>query len=85
MDAVARTHELLGQQPGLMQNIVLEQTSGTGEFNIVTFVEWDSQESFDQAKAEMAKKFARMNFNPQNEISRLGVKADLANYRCVNG
>jgi heme-degrading monooxygenase HmoA len=36
---VRRTHELRRTLPGFLQDFVLEQSSGPGEFNVVTIVE----------------------------------------------
>jgi len=72
---VRNTHELLRTQPGSFQNFVLEQSAGPGEFNFVTFVEWESSEAIESARA------AVMAMHPQEMFARLGIKADLANYR----
>lgn len=80
LDRVRRTHAFLKAQPGFVQDFVLEQFSGPGEFNIVTTVEWASQEAFDGASAVVSARYREMNFNPQETLARLGIKADLANY-----
>ena len=81
LDRVRRTHAFLKAQPGFVQDFVLEQFSGPGEFNIVTTVEWTSQEAFDGASAAVSARYREMNFSPQETLARLGVKADLANYK----
>jgi hypothetical protein len=81
---VRRTHSLLKTQSGFVQDTVLEQVAGSGEFNFVTIVEWDSQASVDNAKAVVASMYAQSNFNPQEMFGRLSIKADLANYRQVD-
>jgi hypothetical protein len=78
---VRRTHALLKAQPGFVQDSVLEQFSGPGEFNVVTTVEWASQEAFENASAVVTARYREMNFNPQETLARLGIKADLANYK----
>ncbi len=78
---VRKTHSVLKIQPGFVRDTVLEQVAGSGEFNFVTIVEWDSQASVDNAKAAVASMFAQSGFNPQEMFGRLGIKADLANYR----
>lgn len=78
---VRKTHELLRTLPGFIQDFVLEQSSGPGEFNFVTIVEWDSAQSIENAKAAVMAMHAQTNFNPQELFARLGIKADLANYR----
>ncbi|RVC06719.1 antibiotic biosynthesis monooxygenase, partial [Mesorhizobium sp. M7A.F.Ca.CA.002.15.2.1] len=44
---VRTTHELLRLQHGFVQDFLLEQFSGPGEFNLVTIVEWESQAAVD--------------------------------------
>jgi Antibiotic biosynthesis monooxygenase len=80
LDRVRRTHAFLKAQPGFVQDSVLEQFSGPGEFNIITTVEWASQEAFEDASAVVSARYREMNFNPQETLARLGIKADLANY-----
>ncbi|RUX28763.1 antibiotic biosynthesis monooxygenase, partial [Mesorhizobium sp. M4A.F.Ca.ET.050.02.1.1] len=45
---VRMTHELLRRQEGFVQDFLLEQFSGPGEFNLVTIVEWESQAAVDK-------------------------------------
>jgi heme-degrading monooxygenase HmoA len=77
---VRPTHALLKSQPGFLQDFVLEQSSGPGEFNFVTIVEWASQEAVENARAAVVKLHREMNFNAQELFARLGIKADLAYY-----
>jgi heme-degrading monooxygenase HmoA len=80
---VQTTHELLRTLPGFVQDFVLEQSSGPGEFNMVTIVEWDSVEAIEPARAAVLAKHQEMNFNPQEMFARLGIKADLGNYKKI--
>ena len=80
---VQATHELLRTLPGFLQDFVLEQSAGPGEFNVVTIVEWDSIESIEPARAVVMARHKEMNFNPQEMFARLGIKADLGNYRQI--
>ncbi|TIT70125.1 MAG: antibiotic biosynthesis monooxygenase, partial [Mesorhizobium sp.] len=48
LSKVRTTHELLRQQQGFVQDFLLEQFSGPGEFNLVTIVEWESQAAVDK-------------------------------------
>ena len=81
LNVVKRTHAFLKTLPGLVRDAVLEQFSGSGEFNFVTIVEWENMTVFDNARQAVAAMHARHNFNPQELIVRLGIRADLANYR----
>ncbi|EHK56442.1 antibiotic biosynthesis monooxygenase family protein [Allomesorhizobium alhagi] len=77
---VATTHALLRSQDGFVRDFILEQQSGPGEFNIVTFVEWSSQDAIGPVSAAVAKLHADIGFDRQEMFSRLGVKTDIANY-----
>lgn len=80
---VRMTHELLRRQQGFVQDFLLEQFSGPGEFNLVTIVEWESQAAVDKVIPIVKAAHERIAFNPQETIARLGVKADIANYQRV--
>ena len=49
---VRATHELLRVQQGFVQDFVLEQFSGPGEFNLVTIVEWENPGGGGQCRAD---------------------------------
>jgi hypothetical protein len=66
--------------PGCQQNLVLTQTGGTGEFNVVTVVEWASAQAMDAAKAIVQKKYAEEGFDPASFMQRLEVRADMGVY-----
>jgi hypothetical protein len=78
---VRMTHELLRRQQGFVQDFLLEQFSGPGEFNLVTIVEWEGQAAVDKVVPIVKAEHARIGFNPQETITRLGVRADIANYQ----
>ncbi|TPN43314.1 antibiotic biosynthesis monooxygenase [Mesorhizobium sp. B1-1-9] len=82
---VRTTHELLRQQQGFVQDFLLEQFSGPGEFNLVTIVEWESQAAVDKVVPIVKAAQERVAFNPQETIARLGVRADIANYQRIPG
>ncbi|RTM05306.1 MAG: antibiotic biosynthesis monooxygenase [Hyphomicrobiales bacterium] len=81
---VRMTHELLRQQEGFVQDFLLEQFSGPGEFNIVTMVEWESQAAVEKVVPIVKAAHERVAFSAQETIARLGVKADIANYQRVS-
>jgi heme-degrading monooxygenase HmoA len=84
IDKVHSTHELLRTLPGFIQDNVLEQIGGPGEFNFVTIVIWDSTESIEAARKAVMAKREQNGFDPQDMYARLGIKADLANYRQID-
>ncbi|WP_192256771.1 antibiotic biosynthesis monooxygenase [Mesorhizobium caraganae] len=85
LSKVRMTHELLRQQQGFVQDFLLEQFSGPGEFNLVTIVEWESQAAVDRVVPIVKAAHERIAFNPQETIARLGVRADIANYQRIPG
>jgi heme-degrading monooxygenase HmoA len=80
---VGQTHALLRAQPGFVRDYVLEQSSGPGEFNFVTFVEWESADVVDTVRAAVSAFHESTNFDPQEMFARLDIKADVAIYRRV--
>lgn len=72
---------VLRQQEGLINSVCLEQVSGPGEFNILTYAEWESQAHIDRANAAVGAHLQETRFDPQETFMRLGVKADLGVYR----
>jgi heme-degrading monooxygenase HmoA len=84
IDKVHSTHELLRTLPGFIHDNVLEQIGGPGEFNFVTIVIWDSMESMEAARNAVMAKREETGFNPQEMFARLGIKADLANYKQID-
>lgn len=80
---LARVHDVdrqLARQPGCRQNLVLTNTDGPGEFNVVTIVEWESAQTMAQAKANMQAQYASEGFDPPAFMKRLGVRGDLSVY-----
>jgi hypothetical protein len=80
---MARVHRIdrdLATMPGCRQNLVLTQTGGPGEFNVVTVVEWASAHAMAEAKATMQARYAEEGFQPEAFMREIGVKADLALY-----
>ena len=78
------THRLLKAQPGVVRDIVLEQSSGPGRFNVVTVVEWQSRSAMEAAKAVVMAAHAKSGFNPQELFARLGTEADIADYTAID-
>jgi heme-degrading monooxygenase HmoA len=81
---VRNTHQLLRTLRGFLQDFVLEQSAGPGEFNFVTMVEWDGLASLENARAAVMAMHKETHFNPQEMFARLGIKTDLANYRPID-
>ncbi|QCI68902.1 antibiotic biosynthesis monooxygenase [Phreatobacter stygius] len=78
---VNATHAFLRRQDGFVQDYILEQRSGPGEFNFVTFVEWADASMVAPVAAAVAEFHKTLGFDRQEMIARLGIKADIANYQ----
>ncbi len=80
LDAVIRpTHEMLRRQPGFVSDMVMEQTSGPGEFNIVALIEFAGPEAVAPIAAAVAELHQRIGVTP-GLTARLGIRTDQANY-----
>ncbi len=83
LDKVHATHAVLRTQAGFVRDAILEQSSGPGEFNFVTIVEWETSDAIEGARRAVAAQHQKMNFDAQAMISGLGIRADIANYERV--
>lgn len=77
--------DTLRAQPGFVQTSVLEQSGGPGKFNLVTIVEWESQDDYEKALETIGARHERRNFDPQELLSRLGIEADFAIFTQIDG
>lgn len=85
LQRVRATHGILRRQPGFVRDAILEQIAGSSKFNIVTIAEWGSQEAVDAAREAVAAEHAKSGFDARATIARLGIEADIANYRPSDG
>jgi heme-degrading monooxygenase HmoA len=80
---VLRTHAVLQAQEGFISHTVLEQVSGPGEFNFVTIAQWESADVMEQVRGVVAAAHRAADFDPQEMFARLGIRADIANYKPI--
>ena len=80
IEKLKASHAALDQAAGRRQNYVLEKVSGPGRYNIVTFVEWESEAAYEAARAAARARQEASGFDPQSFFQQLNVSADLANY-----
>lgn len=83
LSKLQESHALLDSVDGCVQNYILEQTSGAGRFNIVTFVEWRDQEAYEVARSAAQARHRASGFEPQTMFEQLSIGADIANYAVV--
>ena len=80
MERVRRTHALLGTLPGCRQNLVLSQTAGPGELNVLTVVEWENADALARAREAVQAHHTAEGFDPASFMRGLGVQPDMAVY-----
>lgn len=80
MARARKVQSMLGALPGCGQNLVLTQTGGPGEFNVVTIAEWADERALADAKASMQAHYAQEGFDADAFMKQLGVRADLGVY-----
>jgi heme-degrading monooxygenase HmoA len=80
LERVRHIDRLLAKEPGCKQHLVLTQTQGPGEFNVVTIVEWADAAAMAAARAAMQVHYAREGFDPPSFMKSLGVRGDLSVY-----
>jgi len=83
LKAVLHTHELLRTQRGFLHDLLLEQESGPDSLKIVTLAAWEDDDAVAAAGAAVKADRAGSGFDPKALMDRLGVTADLGNYREV--
>lgn len=76
--------ELLKAQPGYIQSCIIEQPGETGEFNLVTLTEWESNHAFEGARGAVLAMQRESGLNTQELMARLGVRAEMGIYTAVN-
>ena len=77
---VRRTHEILRNQAGFLDDALLEQHSGAGRFNAVTIVRWSSADDLPAARSAAEAGHRAVGFVPAEFFKRAGIEADVANY-----
>lgn len=77
---VRRTHSVLRNQPGFLDDALLEKHSGSGRYNVVTIVKWSSADDLAAARTAVEDAHRAANFRPAEFFESVGIEADLANY-----
>lgn len=77
---VSRTHEVLREQVGFLDDALLEHHSGPGRFNAVTIVRWSSADDLPAARSAVEAAHRAVGFTPGEFFERAGIEADVANF-----
>lgn len=75
---------MVRELPGCRRDLLLQQTGGAGEFNVVRIIEWASTEAVTSALATMQQRFKDEGFDPTAFfVEQLGAKTDFGLYQVV--
>jgi len=84
IERLHRIQHTVRSLPGCRRDLLLTQTGGAGEFNVVRWVEWTDAQAVADAQAVMQQRFAQEGFDPTAFfVQTLGARADLGLYREV--
>ncbi|TAL56701.1 MAG: antibiotic biosynthesis monooxygenase [Pandoraea sp.] len=77
---IKRVHAVLDGMPGCLRHRVLSQTGGSGEFNVINYIEWADADAIAAAIPMVRQLFEREGFDPTEFVKRFGVRADMGFY-----
>lgn len=80
---VKSTHQLLRNQSGFIQDFLLEQPLPDETTQIATLVEWQDQQSIDNARIAVMVLHKSSGFNAQAFTERLGIKMEMGSYQPI--
>lgn len=83
MRLIRRTHEVIRSQPGFVDDLILEQHSGPGEFNLLTIIKFQGEHVLQPVIAAVAKSDAEAGIDRQAFTRRLGIEAHVGFYQPV--
>ena len=84
MARMKEIQQMVRALPGCRRDLLLQQTGGAGEFNVVRIIEWASTEAVDSALATMQQRFKDEGFDPTAFfVKQLGAKTDFGLYQIV--
>ncbi|HEX8610233.1 MAG TPA: antibiotic biosynthesis monooxygenase [Telluria sp.] len=80
VEQMREIQEMFERLPGWRQKHLLTQFGGTGEFNVVTMVEWKTAGAMAVAQEIVQQRFAEQGIAPAQVLERLGVRSDRGFY-----
>ena len=81
MALVHRTHEVIRTQPGFVDDLILEQHSSAGLFNILSILQFEGEHVLQPVIAAVAKSDEEAGIDRQALSRRLGVETDIGFYQ----
>jgi hypothetical protein len=84
MARMREIQQMVRELPGCRRDLLLQQTAGAGEFNVVRIIEWASEAAVKSALVVMQQRFKDEGFDPTAFfVHQLGAKTDFGLYRVV--
>ncbi|MFB9948023.1 antibiotic biosynthesis monooxygenase [Rhizobium puerariae] len=80
MELIRRTHEVIRAQPGFIDDMVLEQSSGLGAFNLITILQFEGEHVLQPVIAAVAGSDEEAGIDRQALSRRLGVESTVGFY-----
>lgn len=80
MMLVHRTHEVIRTQPGFVDDLILEQHSSAGPFNVLSILQFEGEHVLQPVIAAVAKSDEEAGIDRQALSRRLGVETDIGFY-----
>ncbi|MCQ1836202.1 antibiotic biosynthesis monooxygenase [Neorhizobium galegae] len=80
MALVHRTHEVIRAQPGFIEDLILEQASIAGLFNVITILQFEGEHVLQPVIAAVAKSDEEAGIDRQALSRRLGVETNIGFY-----
>jgi heme-degrading monooxygenase HmoA len=69
-------------QPGCLQNLVLTGSNTSDDMReLVTVVQWESEQAFAAARAEVGQRYVAQGFDPKRFMQQHSVNASLGEFR----
>jgi hypothetical protein len=81
LEQIHVTHQLLRTLPGFVEDFIVEKIGCPAAYNIVTTVIWEHQAAIEHARDRVHESQRARGFEPQEFWERLGIQADLGNYK----
>ena len=69
---------------GFIQDTVYKSKDEQGNIMIITIAEWEDELSLHKAKGLVQKEYKRINFNPQEFMSKLNIKMERGTYKEID-
>lgn len=84
LDRLRQVHKVLETLPGCSQSVVLTQSGGSDEFNVVTIAQWVDEAAAANARVAMQAYYRDEQFDADAFMRRLGVRGDFSVYDPVD-